>query len=137
MPTYLKYGADTLTVTQPHRRGKPLDHEVVQRAATALGDPTVETFTRTQVAFIVRLALDYREADEWRAGYDYAHAEMVDGFRAALGGDDAKDMPEALRRHRWALELQRREASGRLPRPGDYRGGPIVWPETEDTRAVA
>lgn len=129
MPTYLEYGADTLTVNHPRRRGKPLAHDVVQRAAAALADPTVETFTRAQVAFIVQLALDYRETDDWQAGYDYAHAEMIDGFRAALGGDDAKDMPEALRRHRWAIELQRRKANAHLPRPGDYHGGPVDWDE--------
>jgi hypothetical protein len=137
MPTYLKYGADTLTVNHPRRRGKPLDHEVVQRAAAALADPTVETFTRAQVAFIVAMALDYRGADEWHAGYDYAHAEMVDGFRVALGGDDAKDMSEAVRRHRWALERQRRNARARLPQPGDYRGGPVEWDEPTPMASAA
>lgn len=136
MPTYHEYGADALTVNHPRWRGKPLAHDVVERAAAALADPGVETFTRAQVAFIVQLVLDYREGDEWQAGYDYAHAEMIDGFRAALG-DDAKDMPEALRRYRWALELQRYEASAKLPRPGDYKGGSVPWAEPTEEQSAA
>lgn len=130
-----------MTVTQPRRRGKPLAHEVVQRAAAALADPTVETFTRAQVAFIVQLALDYREADEWQARYDYADAELVDALRVALGGPTATDFSQARQWHQRALDQKRRRdtayASARLPRPGDHRGGPVEWDEPTRELRVA
>lgn len=142
MPTHLDYGSTTpLTVTDPRPRGKPIEHDVVQRAVAALADPRVETFTRAQVAFLIRLALDYREADEWQAGYDYADAELVDGIRVALGGPEAKDFTQARQWHQRGLDQKRRraasDAAARLPRPGDYRGGPVEWEVPDDARVAA
>jgi hypothetical protein len=106
---------------------------VVQRAVAALADPEVETFTRAQVAFLIRLALDYRNADEWQAGYDHANAEFVAALTVALGGPEAESFGQARGWHEKAVDQLRRrreaDAQARLPRPNDHPGGPVAWEE--------
>lgn len=131
MPTYLKYGADDLKVAHERRPALPLEYDVVQRAVAALANPEVEAFTRAQVAFLIQLALDYRNADERQAGYDQANTELIAALTVALGGPEAESFGQARGWHERAVaQLRRRresDARARLPHPGDYTGGPVEW----------
>lgn len=146
---------DALTVTQDATsvtRSDPphLSHEAVQKAVAALSDPTVETFTRAQVAHIIALAIDagtvhvldaMSSQQQFQAGYDYAHGQFDAALIFAIGGPDARSYDEALTWYTRAINQRRArrqsDLSALVSRPGDYRGGPVEWDEPARMLRVA
>lgn len=95
-------------------------------AIEALAHPQ-DLWTSEQVAYVIALAFESGHA----SGYATADAELVEALIGALGGPEAKTRKQAVDWHHKAIEareLRRRaDDEARLPRPGDYLGGPVDW----------
>jgi hypothetical protein len=87
---------------------------------------TQETFDRTQVAWLMSQAMrwGYESRVDEENGC-WPDVELMFNAGEAVKAAERKRLRDAY------------DAAARLPRPGDHRGGPVVWAEDADMRVAA
>lgn len=130
-PTYSLTQELPLTVAEPDR----------PHPATGLNDPvaealrTQETFGRAQVAWLMSLSMGWG----YDLGYEDGQRDELALASVAAAYSSTKTFSAEVTERGIKQRNQRREAdaAARLPRPGDYRGGPVpAWGDNEYRRAA-
>lgn len=130
----------TAAVSVPDSTPVLLEAGMTMAAADALrGDQ--ETFTRAQVAHLLALAFASGKSLGIEEGHRERNDALAEGLRMALGGPNARDMPDAVQRHNRQAEQKRRRDEARKEarntRPHGLRLVSRDWPPVTEPGSVS